>query len=297
MITLQPQSPNYPEYSTAIYTVKAEGTNLQATWYLEWGEKTYNISDTSGAMQPWEAFAGETYGAQKLDDNTFVYIFGGIEYDMDGSYIWCVIEDGHYSVTSQKNRVSVGNPNTPPEIVSIPVQLTVEQGEEAQIRCVAKAPEGTQLSFLWYETETGKRQDIFAVNDGTETADFLLCDTSKLGTRNYICKVDTSEGGMAYSSVVSVTVVEKQPEASEPSEPTEASTQPTEAPTQPTEASTQPTAPPEESTPETQAPTAPPAPDTQQKDEEVSWPLIVVIAVVAAGVGFGAAMIVMKKKA
>ena len=36
VITLQPQSPNYPEYSVAVYTVKAEGTNLQATWYMEW---------------------------------------------------------------------------------------------------------------------------------------------------------------------------------------------------------------------------------------------------------------------
>ena len=34
-ITLQPQSPNYPEYSCAVYTVKAEGSNLTATWYLE----------------------------------------------------------------------------------------------------------------------------------------------------------------------------------------------------------------------------------------------------------------------
>lgn len=41
VITLQPQSPNYPEYSVAIYTVKAEGTNLQATWYMEWLGKTY----------------------------------------------------------------------------------------------------------------------------------------------------------------------------------------------------------------------------------------------------------------
>lgn len=40
VITMQPQSPNYPEYSVAIYTVKAEGTNLTATWYMQWQEKT-----------------------------------------------------------------------------------------------------------------------------------------------------------------------------------------------------------------------------------------------------------------
>ena len=97
VITLQPQSPNYPEYSVAIYTVKAEGTNLQATWYMEWLGKIYTISDIGGAMQDWEPYAGESYGARKLDDNTFAFIFEGIEYDLDGAYIWCVIEDGHYN--------------------------------------------------------------------------------------------------------------------------------------------------------------------------------------------------------
>ena len=36
LITLQPQSPCYPEYSVAVYTVKATGSNLTATWYLQW---------------------------------------------------------------------------------------------------------------------------------------------------------------------------------------------------------------------------------------------------------------------
>lgn len=80
-------------------------------------------------MQDWETYAGESYGARKLDDNTFVFVFEGIEYDLDGAYIWCVIEDGYYNVTSQKNRISVGNENIPPEIVSIPSELTVEQGD------------------------------------------------------------------------------------------------------------------------------------------------------------------------
>ena len=31
-ITLQPQNYQYPEYSVAMYTVKATGTNLRATW-------------------------------------------------------------------------------------------------------------------------------------------------------------------------------------------------------------------------------------------------------------------------
>ena len=107
-----------------------------------------------------------------MDDNTFAYIFEGIECDLDGAYIWCVIEDGHYDVRSQKTRICVGNPNSPPQILDIPSQVVVEQSEEAEIRCVANAPGNTQLSFLWYKTDTGRMEDIRAVNRGTETADF-----------------------------------------------------------------------------------------------------------------------------
>ena len=49
-ITLQPQSPNYPEYSVAIYTVEASGKNLTATWYMDWQGKTYTISGLGGGM-------------------------------------------------------------------------------------------------------------------------------------------------------------------------------------------------------------------------------------------------------
>lgn len=303
VITLQPQSPNYPEYSVAIYTVKAEGSNLRATWYMEWLGKTYTISDIGGAMQDWEPYAGEAYGARKLDENTFAFIFEGIEFDLDGAYIWCVIEDGHYSVTSQKNRISVGNPNTPPEIVSIPPELTVEQGDLAEIRCVAKSADGSQLSYLWYETDTGKREDIRAVNRGGETNDTLICDTSTLGTRNYICKVESANGGMTYSSVVTVTVTEKQLITDDPDNshetPTE-STQPTEQPTSPTE----PPTPSEQPTSPTEATGTDKVPDTnttgtsdaQPRNEGVPIWAIVLIGVVTMGAGFGIAVLLMKKK-
>ena len=180
---------------------------------MEWLGKTYCISDIGGAMQPWEAFAGEAYGAKQLDSNTFAFIFEGLEYDLDGAYIWCVIEDGHYDVVSQKARISVGNPNTPPEIISIPSKVTVQQGQEAEIRCVARSNDGSQLSYLWYETATGKMEDMIAVNRGEETGDYMFPDTSRVGTRYYFCKVDTSNGGMAYSSMVEVKVEEKAVEA------------------------------------------------------------------------------------
>lgn len=286
-IILHPQSPNYPEYSVAIYTVKAEGNNLQATWYMEWQGKTYTISDITLSMQDWEPYAGETYGSHQVDDNTFIFVFGGIERDLDGAYIWCVISDGHYELTSQKNRISVGNENMPPEIVSIPSELTVEQGDLAEIRCVATDYEESHLSYLWYETDTGKREDIRAVNRGEETGDTLICDTDNVGTRNYLCLVESANGGMTYSSIVTVTVTEKQA-IDTPTEPTEPSTEPT----QPSEKPTSPT----EATEPSEQPTSPTEDKIPDSNGGFPWWAIVLIGVAAAGVGFGVAVIVIKKK-
>ena len=221
VITMQPQSPNYPEYSVAIYTVKATGTNLTATWYIEYQGKTYNASQIGGSMQPWEAYAGESYGAKKLDDNTFCFVFEGIEEELSGAEIWCEIEDGHYNVVSQVGHITVGNYGSPPEILSVPASVTVKRGEEAEIRCIAKSSDGSQLNFLWYETGTGKFEDMQAIDRGAETGDYMFCDTRTVGTRYYVCGITTSGGGMAYSSMVEVNVVAETATAAAPKIQTE----------------------------------------------------------------------------
>lgn len=221
VITMQPQSHYYSEYSVAIYTVKATGTNLTATWYIEYQGKTYNASQIGGSMQPWEAYAGESYGAKKLDDNTFCFVFEGIEEELSGAEIWCEIEDGHYNVVSQVGHITVGNYGSPPEILSIPASITVKRGEEAEIRCIAKSSDGSQLNFLWYETGTGKFEDMQAIDRGAETGDYMFCDTRTTGTRYYVCGITTSGGGMAYSSMVEVNVVAEETTAAAPKIQTE----------------------------------------------------------------------------
>lgn len=303
-IILHPQNPYYPEYAVAIYTVKAEGTNLSATWYLEWMDRTFKISEFGGAMQPWEAYAGEAYGARQLDDNTFIYLFEGIGAELDGAYIWCEISDGTNTVTTQRARIFVGDYSMPPEILSIPSYVEVEQGEMGDVRCVAKSPDESQLSFLWYETDTGKFEDMRAVNRGTETSDFMLCDTSAVGIRNYICMVQTDNGGLVLSSLVTVNVTEKveettvpttdAPETTAPAEETEPSeeTQPTEA-TKPTAASPGP----QSTTPEnTTVPTVPVSSDNAPADTSVPWWAIVIIGLFAAILGVLVALILTRKK-
>lgn len=210
-ITLQPQNYHYPEYSTAIYTVKATGTNLSATWYLKYEGKTYNVSDYTNGVEPWEAYAGESYGPKKVDANTFTCIFGGIEDELNGAEIWCVLEDGHYSLTSEKAIITVQGEHSPPEIVSIPAKVEAYRGDHIEIRCVAKSVNNAQLSYTWYETSSGKLWDIKAIMP-EETSDFLVCSSEMAGTRYYVCAVTGTDGGMVYSSVVPVTVLDADPE-------------------------------------------------------------------------------------
>lgn len=209
-ITLQPQNYQYPEYSTAMYIVKASGTNLRATWYLEYEGKTYNISDMTNGIEPWEAYAGETYGPVQIDNNTFSCHFGGIEEELNGAEIWCVLEDGHYDVTSARAIITVQGSVSPPEILDIPASVTAYRGDLIEIRCVAKSHSDAQLAFQWYETTTGKLQNIQALME--EEADYLFCSSEMVGTRYYVCCVTGSDGGMAYSSVVPVTVLDADPE-------------------------------------------------------------------------------------
>ena len=203
-ITLQPQNYHYPEYSVAVYTVKASGTNLRATWYLEFEGKTYNLSDNSNGIEPWEGYAGENYGPMEEGPNTFSWFFGGIEEGLNGAEIWCVLEDGHYDVTTERAVITVQGDIMPPEILQMPASLEAVQGSEAEVRCVAASVDDSQLAFQWYETTTGKLQDIRAI-DG-ETSDSMFIDTQTAGTRYYVCCVTSTAGGRVYSSVLPVTV-------------------------------------------------------------------------------------------
>ncbi len=298
-IIFNPQSTCWTEYAVASYTVKATGENLRAFWYLEWMGATYNLSDNTNGVEPWEGYAGESYGGIQEDANTFIFFFSGIEADLDGAYIWCVVEDGHYDAQSQKVRVSVGSAATPPTILDIPAKITVTQGDDAEIRCVARSNDGSQLSFLWYETQSGLLQDIQAVNRGEETGDYMFCDTDTVGTRNYICKVETDKGGLAYSSAVSVTVVEK---PLVPASPTQEETAPPAPLPDETAESEKTKAPEETKTPEDEKEAvltpASPQPQVEDKGENSGVPLwaVLLIAIGGAAAGVCVALLLLRKK-
>lgn len=215
-IVRQPQNPTVIEYGIAKYEVKVYGYNLYCTWYMDYQGKTYDISDTSVGIQPWEPYAGETYGDLDPEVNgaftTFRYFFAGIGPELDGAKIYAVITNGHNELTSQKAHIRVVEDAGTPPVIMVTSGMEVYQDEPLELYCEASDPMGGTLSYLWYETATGELEDIIAVNRGSEDKDTLRVDTSTPGTYYYVCGVDTSNGGSAYSSVIPVTVYYKQNE-------------------------------------------------------------------------------------
>ena len=304
MIRQQPASPNYTEYAVAIYEVKAGAPGYSATWYIEYEGTVYNASNLSAGMQPWEAYAGESYGPHQPDEYTFQYQFCGIEQALNGAKIWCVVTDGHVVATSESAFISVGSSTAPPQIVDFPAKLIARQNEPAELRCVAIAPEGTQLQYIWYESSTGKLQDIRAIESESEFSDCFLCPTDTLGSRYYFCGVFTSDGGVAYTGMAEVVVIESPLPTTPPT--TAATTPPTTlAPTVPpttTPAAQPTTAPAAQPTtaPAAQPTTAPaptqPIPDPQTEAPGVPLWAVILIAVAAAGAGVAVTVILLKRK-
>lgn len=212
VITRQLQNFTYPDCAYAEYSVTVNGSNLRCFWYLKYEGKTYNISDMTNGNEPWEYYAGETYGPTESKNGSFVtftYFFGGIESPLDGAEIYPVIEDGHFEVIGDSAIISINENAAMPPQIAVPAGMEVFKGANLDLYCDASSNTGSQLSYLWYETKTGKLQDITAINKGAEVSDTLRCDTSSVGTRYYVCMVTTEEGGSAYSSVIPVKVIEQ----------------------------------------------------------------------------------------
>ena len=217
VITRQPQNLNFVADGYAEYSVTVHGKNLKCKWFLKFNGDEYDIAETDG-NPPWSHGIKNTCGSKQTtngDFTTFTFYIDGIGESLDGCNLYAKIEDGHFEVTSDVAIISVTGKAAPPKII-VAAGMGVEQGSPLDLYCEATAPNKEKLSYLWYETSTGKLQDIVAINKGAEDKDTLRCDTSSVGTRYYVCMVTTSAGGSAYSSVIPVTVTKKEEGSSIP---------------------------------------------------------------------------------
>ena len=227
IITRQPQNRTYPQESTAIYSVEAVGENLKYTWYIVVNGKLFNTSKaiSEGEKQGWMKYVFGDIGTNETGNSFYM---NGIQSGMTGAEIYCEITDGKGNkATSNKAIVSVSafGSGMPPTI-TVPSAMTVKKGTPLDLYCGAEASDGSALTYLWYETESGSLKDIIAIDRGAETSDTLHCDTDKVGTRYYVCGVIASKGGSGYSSVIAVNVTENDL-ASTPETSTSITTEPT----------------------------------------------------------------------
>lgn len=210
VITLQPQNSVYPEFASAIWSVGATGENLSYTWYIVYNGTAYRTADALAENHPWlNGVTGSGYGSNEAGDTFFVE---GIGSALDGALIYCVVSNEAGSVTSESAYISVGGKKSPPRL-KVPASVTVEQETVVKLFCEAEASgDDSVSSYAWFETPTGQLKDIVAIGSyggQPEENPVLVCDTSTPGTRYYVCYVMTKLGGVAYSSVIPVTVTEK----------------------------------------------------------------------------------------
>ena len=219
VITLQPQNSVYPEFASALWSVGATGENLSYDWYIVYNGTAYRTADAFAENHPWlNGVTGAGYGSNEAGDTFFIE---GIGSALDGALIYCVVSNEAGSVTSESAYISVNGKKSPPRL-NVPALVTVEQETVVKLLCEAEAAEGDSVSsYAWFETPTGQLKDIVAIGSSggqPEEDPVLVCDTSTPGTRYYVCYVMTKLGGMAYSSVIPVTVTEKTVVTSPPPE-------------------------------------------------------------------------------
>ena len=219
VITLQPQNYVYPEFASALWSVGATGENLSYDWYIVYNGTAYRTADAFAENHPWlNGVTGSGYGSNEAGDTFFIE---GIGSALDGALIYCVVSNEAGSVTSESAYISVNGKKSPPRL-KVPALVTVEQETVVKLLCEAEAAEGDSVSsYAWFETPTGQLKDIVAIGSSggqPEEDPVLVCDTSTPGTRYYVCCVMTKLGGMAYSSVIPVTVTEKTVVTSPPPE-------------------------------------------------------------------------------
>ena len=210
VITLQPQNCVYPEFASALWSVGATGENLSYDWYIVYNGTAYRTADALAENHPWlNGVTGSGYGSNEAGDTFFVE---GIGSALDGALIYCVVSNEAGSATSESAYISVDGKKSPPRL-KVPASVTVEQETVVKLFCEAEASgDDSVSSYAWFETPTGQLKDIVAIGSyggQPEENPVLVCDTSTPGTRYYVCYVMTKLGGVAYSSVIPVTVTEK----------------------------------------------------------------------------------------
>lgn len=189
VITQQPEDIAIRRGEEGAVSVAAEGVDLTYQWYVAApGSDTFTAS----------AVTGNVYTAV-MDETT------------NGSRVYCVITD-RYGKQATSDTVTISMYYPPLVIVTQPVSVTVERGQEAT---VAIEVEGEDLTYQWYIKNPSNER--FHASSITTNEYSVTMDASRDGRQVY-CVVSDSYGQSAKSDVVTLSMqkpaltIVKQPE-------------------------------------------------------------------------------------
>jgi hypothetical protein len=210
VITANPQNCVWPEGSVATYHVKAEGKDLEYTWHFVIDGVDYEWSGDTGSKAPFSSWDCIGMGPMGLTNDSFT--IDGIPKDAHGAEIYCEIHNETVSVRMESAVIQVTDPTSsgktalPPQI-TVPASVVGEvgyNGGSVTLECKATSPDGSKLSYQWYETGTGELKDIVAI-DSAEYSTITLVTTAEY-VKFLVCMVTTENGGKAYSSIITVDI-------------------------------------------------------------------------------------------
>ncbi len=117
-------------------------------------------------------------------------------------------EDAGAETTSDKAEETTEETAAGKITLSYPKSLEVFQGHVPfDLYCSATSADDAELSYLWYETTTGKLEDIIAVNRGEEMEATLPLDSDTVFSTYYVCKVTSADGEEVYTEPILVSSI------------------------------------------------------------------------------------------
>ena len=164
---------------TATVTVEATGNGLTYTWYYK------NVG--ASKFSKTTAFTGPTYSVTMSEAR-------------DGRQIYCVITDANgYSVTT--DTVTLSMAKTPLEIITQPVDVTVADGEVAEVSIEAA---GDGLTYEWYFMNAGGTK--FSKTSSFTGPTYSVTMSAARDGRQVYCLVADQYGNEVQSDTVTMTM-------------------------------------------------------------------------------------------
>lgn len=196
-IIANPQQPVFAEGARAEYSVKATGSDPSYHWYVIYQGNTYDTESVTNQPWEWHLEAG-SYGPS--EDRTS-YVFNSIPKELDGMKIYCEVRNGGGAVRSYAATVNVKKNATAPSEISVPIAYTFNNVSLVTAKCTV-AKDADKCEYLWFESTDGDLKNITELPFQDDAS--LIVSGEMDATRYYICRVTNKNGGVTYSSPITI---------------------------------------------------------------------------------------------